>query len=131
MGTNISKIDYFNIYSISDFVRPTKNGKKNIYTHVITYNNRRKTQTIVITNEKKEKQFKNNCENYNHMKPLINLNYSKIENITNKTTKTDNNNDIIYKFDIMYTDGTLRKMSLNEYQSATFWKIYSDIQNNK
>ena len=49
----------------------------------------------------------------------------------NKTTKTDNNNDIIYKFDIMYTDGTLRKMSLNEYQSATFWKIYSDIQNNK
>ncbi len=130
MGTKISKIDYFNIYSISDFVRPTKNRKKNIYTHIITYNNRKKTQTIVINDENKEKEFKRNCENYNHMKPLIHLNYSNIENIVNKRTHV-NNNELVYLFDILYNDGTLKKMSLNEYQSTEFWKIYSQIKNNK
>ncbi len=127
MGLNVSKIKYLDIHNVTDIIKPQKNKNKKIYTHIITYTNGNK-QTITLS-EKQEKIFKENCETYNQLKPLINLKYSMIENIVNKTI-TIKNDKKLDKFDIIYNDDTMKRMELSEYQSDVFWKIYSEIKKN-
>ena len=120
MGSQLSKINYYKINEVIDI-----ECKNNKYGHKLLLNNG--NEKIVYFTEKEEAKFKIGLEYSNMYKPIIKLDYEKIEDIK-EYNYIIQNEETNTNFTIQYNNGTNEKVLYNSFQLDLFWSLFTKIQ---
>jgi hypothetical protein len=123
MGSDFSKINYYNINEIIDIA-----PKNNKYGHKLLLQDG--SEKIIYLTEKEEAKFKSNIAYSDMFKPIIKCKYEIIDDIKNYQYSAQNE-DIITQFTIDYNNGLSENVILNGFQLDLFWKLFQKTEKGK
>jgi len=122
MGSSVSKINYTNIDSIVD---KTNNNLKKPYEHTIKFRDGKIKKYKFSKTEEEDFQLK-----YKYMKlyELVKkIDYYNIENVKYKNIK---DNEFSYLVTVLYLNGDITTLQLNQFQYDFFITTYKKLNNN-
>ena len=123
MGSQLSKINYYQINEVIDIAR-----KNNKYGHKLLLQDG--SEKIIYLTEKEEAKFKSNIAYSEMFKPIIKFKYEIIDDIKNYKYSAQNE-DIITQFTIDYNNGISENVILNGFQLDLFWKLFQKTEKGK
>lgn len=123
MGSQLSKINYYQINEVIDIAR-----KNNKYGHKLLLTNG--NEKIVYFTEKEESKFKLSIEYSNMFKPIINFQYENISDIKNYNY-IHFDKDTTTHFTIEYNNGISENVIFNSLQLDLFWSLFEKTQKGK